>query len=145
MESKVLKQTDRTRLISFSEDNFGSSVESQLWNGKNSGKSSGRKWKMTLEPQWCRDTSDPNIGGLGKQPGTGSAGDGGPKMSQDSETFGDCYLEKNKEYQRRCVLFGWGWGLELVEWLVRLNGFICIKFEMIGYIQVLSLLHATGY
>ena len=38
-----------------------------------------------------------------------------------------------------------GLGLELVEWHLRLNGVICIKLQITGYIQVMSLLHATGY
>ena len=28
-----------------------------------------------------------------------------PKISLDLETFGACYLEKNKEYQKRYVYF----------------------------------------
>ena len=50
----------------------------------------------------------------------GSAGDGGPRMSLGPETYGDCYLVKNKEYQKKCVHFRWGWNGGMVsetEWI----------------------------
>lgn len=50
-----------------------------------------------------RETSGRNLGGLDEQPEVEY-----PKMFLNLETFGDCYLEKNKKWQRRYACFGWG-------------------------------------